>query len=196
MAPRYAVRTVEDRGHYWQIVYDITLDDDTMTEHGHSIPKETLEWRAAEYDLDPNSQFETILDIVLAEPYIADDDRAEGEQLYDAPDIETARAKHVSRCAKAKLKNRISTRKTPASAGKGLGAAAEHPLDIIRNTCVMDKTVIAIKREHVRRARAEHAARVREKPEQREVRRAERVAEELGVDLIDATKMMKGRGNG
>jgi hypothetical protein len=197
MAPRYDVREVQDRGHYWQVVYDLTMDDGTITEHGHSIPKDTFEWRAAEYDLHPANDFESILDIVLAEPYLAEEDRVPGEELYDAPDIATARARHVTRCAKTKLKNRMSTRATVAAAGKGVGASAApaHPLDVIRTGTVMDETVIAVKREHVRQAREERARQVRERPADREERRAERLAEQLSVDL-DAVKseMRKNRG--
>lgn len=190
MAARYDLREVQDRGHYWQVIYDLTMDDGTTTEHGHSIPKDTLEWRAAEYDLDPENDLDTILDIVLAEPYIADEDRAEGEALHDAPDIATARAKHVSRCAKAKLKHRISTRATPAAKRAGEGTAP-HPLDMIRNECVMDRTVIAVKKEHVRQAREEHARRMRQRPQEREVSRAEALAGSLGIDLKTVRENMR-----
>lgn len=193
MAPRYEIKEVQDRGHYWQVIYDLTLDDGTVTGHGHSLPKDTLEWRAAEYNFDPVTDFETILDIVLAEPYVVDEDRGEGEQLHDAPDIDTARVKHVNRCAKAKLKHRISTR---AAAGVKKAGSAGHPLDLIRETCVMDKTVIAVKKEHVRQARAEHAERLREKPPaQRDEHRAERLAAQLNVDLNQVrNEMRKNRG--
>lgn len=37
----------------------------------HSMPLETLEWRAAEYDIDPND-FDALLDVVLHEGYVDD----------------------------------------------------------------------------------------------------------------------------
>lgn len=191
MAPRYDVREVQDRGHYWQVVYDVTYDNGFVTEHGHSIPKETLEWRAAEYGFDPETEFETILDVVLAEPYIAAEEQVgavTGEELHDAPDIATARALHVSRCARAKLKCRISTRKSMN--GKTLRAGEmDNPLDMIRRDAVIDPVVVAIKKEHVRHARREHARRVAES----QVDRAERIAKELRVDL-DGVKRGMGRG--
>lgn len=181
MAPRYEVREVQDRGHYWQVVYDVTYDNGFVTEHGHSIPKETLEWRAAEYDLDPVQDFESILDVVLAEPYIASEEQVgtvAGSELHDAPDIATARAHHISRCARAKLKCRISTRKVVNAKVLRAGEDA-NPLDVIRRDAVIDPVVVAIKKEHVRRARREHARRIKED----ESGRAERIAEELRIDL-------------
>lgn len=179
MAPRHDVREVQDRGRYWQVVYDVTLDDGSVTEHGHSIPKDTLEWRAAEYDLDPTSQFETILDVVLAEPYIAPEDRVLGEELFDAPDIATARARHLNRCAKAKLARRISTRKINGNGQAKVLVEIANPFDVIRNGAVIDEAVVAIKREHVRRVREDADKKKRETP----IDRAVRVATELGVDL-------------
>lgn len=188
MAPRYDVREVQDRGHYWQVVYDVTHDNGFTTEHGHSIPKETLEWRAAEYDLNPETQFDTILDIVLAEPYIDEQERVgsvPGEELYDAPDIATARARHVSRCARAKLKHRMTTRAKKAAAGKSLGSAAlpTDPLDMIRRDAAIDVRVVAIKREHVRRQREDIVERQRDTRD-----RATRLAEHFGVDLDAVTQ--------
>lgn len=195
MAPRYDVREVQDRGHYWQVIYDVTLEGGQTTEHGHAIPKDTLEWRAAEYDLNPDTDFETILDVVLAEPYIAAEEqvgRMPGEELYDAPDIATARARHIARCARAKLKHRISTRKV--ANGKGVGAKAEisNPFDIIRQGAVLDKIVMEIKKEHVRRTREENAAR-RSVSLMDSTSREARVAKELSVDL-DALKQRIDRG--
>lgn len=190
MAPRYEVRDTQDMGRYWQVLYDVTLDDGTVTGHGHSIPKETLEWRAAEYGLDPQTEFETILDVVLAEPYIAADEQVGsvvGEELYDAPDIATARARHLARCARAKLAHRISTRKAIGKAANG-SADSANPLDIIRNTAVIDPLVVEIKKEHVRRGREEHAKRTRpETP----VDRAQRIATSFRVDINELQGMKK-----
>lgn len=190
MAPRHDVREVQDRGHYWQVIYDVTYDNGFVTEHGHSIPKETLEWRAAEYQLDPVAEFETILDIVLAEPYIDEAEqvgRVTGQELIDAPDIPTARAHHLSRCARAKLKHRITTRKVTSV--RSLVQLA-NPLDVIRNGAVIDPVVVAVKQEHVRKMRLDHADRRNESPSAR----AERVAEALNVDLEIVVRGMRKNG--
>ena len=189
MAPRYDIQEVQDRGRYWQVVYTVTMDDGSIAGHGHSIPKETLEWRAAEYELDPATEFETILDIVLAEPFIAAEEQAGsvvGGELYDAPDIATARARHVSRCARAKLKHRISTRAKTNDAAKTL-VEIDNPLDVIRHGAVIESSVVAVKHEHVRRVRADVASRKKETPQDRAVR----VAELLGVDLASTRQEMR-----
>lgn len=184
MATRYEVKEVQDRGRYWQVVYDATLDNGTVTEHGHSIPKETLEWRAAEYELDPATEFETILDIVLSEPYLAPEEQAgslPGEELFDAPDIATARAKHINRCAKAKLRHRISTRKIPNGAAENKSSENGNPFDMIRTDAVIDPEVVALKREHVRRTREANAELRGKLQTEGSEDRAARVAQELGI---------------
>jgi hypothetical protein len=193
MAPRFDIREVQDRGRYWQVIYDVTSENGSTTEHGHSIPKDTLEWRAAEYDLDPADQLETLLDIVLAEPYIDETEQVgtvPGEELIDAPDIATARARHLSRCAKAKLKHRISTR-AKTRAGEPLEvAASDNPLDVIRENVVIDPAVVAVKKAHVRRMREQHGRRSEETPGDRVVR----IAEELGIDLSQVERVMGNEG--
>jgi hypothetical protein len=194
MAPRYEVREVQDRGHYWQVVYDVTHDNGFATEHGHSIPKETLEWRAAEYRLDPVADFETILDLVLAEPFVSEEEQVGsvlGKELVDAPDIETARSHHISRCARAKLKHRIGTRKGVGSKTENL-VEIPNPFDVIRNGFVIDPTVVAIKRAHVEHVREERAARRAEMPGDR----AERIARELRIDLPQLLKREMGNRRG
>lgn len=189
MAPRYEIREVQDRGRYWQVVYDVAHDNGTTTEHGHSIPKETLEWRAAEYDLNPADQMETLLDIVLAEPYIDESEQVgtvTGEELIDAPDIATARTRHVTRCAKAKLKHRISTRKKNQAGETSSAAASGNPLDVIRTGAVIDPIVVEVKKAHVRRMREHHGRRMEETPTDR----AARVADQLDIDLNEVKREM------
>lgn len=192
MAPRYDVREVQDRGHYWQVVYDVTYDNGFQTEHGHSIPKDTPEWRAAEYDLDPVGDFELILDIILAEPYIAPEEAVGAvpeEDLHGAPSIAIARSKHISRCARAKLKYRISTRKKNGNGAAKALVEIDNPFDVIRYGAVIDQDVVAIKKEHVRRTRSELARRKQETAPER----ALRVAEELGIDM---NRVQRGLRNG
>jgi hypothetical protein len=64
-----------------------------------------------------------------------------------------------------------------------------NPFDVIRNSAVIDPNVVLIKREHVRRVRAERAARRVENTNGR----AERLARELNIDL-ESLKRGMGRG--
>ncbi len=163
---KYTIRDVEDWGDKWQIVYDVTLDDETTTQSGHCFPKDTLEWRAAEYGIDP-ADTATLLDLVLAEPHLQPADWS-GTHLRDAPDIATARRDHIARCAAAKLRVRLSSRGALAREGG--------PLEGIHTESPMDLEVIALKTEEVRRMRAEHAA--PRTPDNRS--RAERFRDQVG----------------
>lgn len=132
-----------DRDH-WKIVYTVVGDDGTTTRLLYALPQDTMEWRAAEYGIEPTDTA-TLLDIVLVEPHLTPQDWAAGHQLHTAPDIDTARKDHVARCAAAKLRCRLSTR-TKGS-----------PLARVQAESPMDLEVIAVKREHVDLARRDIA---------------------------------------
>lgn len=70
----------------------------------HLMPQQTLEWRAAEYGIDPED-VDTLLEIVLHEPHMALTDEAEdeparyatGPALWEADSTTTARVAHLRR---------------------------------------------------------------------------------------------------
>lgn len=125
---------------------------------GHHItifPTSALEWRAAEYDIDPGSPdgLEQIIDILLHEPFVpdpiehrrADPAAAKGltapstqaihglsigetapVTLHNAPDRATARAAHLERIAHTKRTRVVVTAGT-LPAGKRGTAAAQPP---------------------------------------------------------------------
>lgn len=131
-----------------------TLDDGSEVRYQHLFPLETLEWRAAEYGIDP-ADTATLLDIVLTEPHLTEEDWAAGHRLHDAPDIDTARVDHLARCARSKLRHRISTR-TPGHPCRRV--AAESPLH---------PEAIGLKQQLVARARTAHAAARQAEPQDR-----------------------------
>lgn len=137
---------VSSDGERWITTRQVVHDDNTIEDGVHVFPKDILEWRAAEYGIDPADRG-TLLDIVLVEPYLTPEEWATGYQLHDAPDISTARADHIARCAQAKLRLRISTR----------GAGKEH-LARVRDESHMDDEVLSVKREHVAHLRRQAAA--------------------------------------
>lgn len=120
-----------------------THEDGTVDEGIHIFPKDILEWRAAEYGINP-SDVDTLLDIVIAEPYLTPEDWTSGPQLYDeSVTVEQAREAHLARCARVKLLHRISTR-----AGKGSPGS---PLQYVRDTHEMHPEALALKRQYVSR---------------------------------------------
>lgn len=148
------VESVEEQRHgdteCWHVVTRAS-DGRGLT---HVFPKAALEWRAAEYGIDP-ADTATLLDIVLTEPHLTEEDWAAGHRLHDAPDIDTARVDHLARCARSKLRHRISTR-TPGHPCRRV--AAESPLH---------PEAIGLKQQLVARARTAHAAARQAEPQDR-----------------------------
>lgn len=73
--------------------------------HAHLIPTAALEWRAAEYGIDP-TDIDTLLEILLHEPHMAMTEETEeqppryadpGPALWEADSTAAARAAHLSR---------------------------------------------------------------------------------------------------
>lgn len=77
------------------VTTEVTRDDGSTIKHVMTFPEDILEWRAAEYGIDPEDK-ETLLDIVLYEPLLPDDDQPE-LSLHQAPSIEAARTRHLER---------------------------------------------------------------------------------------------------
>lgn len=127
-------------GERWHVAATITADDGKSARQLHVFPTDTMEWRAAEYGIDP-ADTATLLDIVLAEPHLTPEDWATGSRLHDASGIQTARQHHIARCAAAKLRHRMSTR------------AKGSPLERVRAESLMDIEVVEIKAQHVAQAR-------------------------------------------
>lgn len=72
-------------------------------------------------------------------------DFSPGEGLFDAPNLAVAREAHKARCARGKLRGRITTR--------GKIAHKDGILHKLRTESFMDQEVIEVKREHVDRQR-------------------------------------------
>lgn len=134
----------------------------------YQFPTDTMEWRAAEYGLHPEDDKNTLLDMVMAEAWMTEDDYLDDEpKLYDCPDSDTARKHHVSRCARAKLKQRLSTRKK-----------TDNPMLRVRDESPIHAEILEMKRMHVNRTRESHQARMVVNPE---TRRLEQWREIMGV---------------
>lgn len=71
----------------------------------HAFPPDALEWRAAEYHIDPTDTA-TLLDIVLHEPHLTPEQASDAHphHLHQAPTIEQARTTHLAHIADAKTR--------------------------------------------------------------------------------------------
>lgn len=134
---------------------------DPVVEEGiHAFPYDTLEWRAAEYGIDP-SDVDTLMDIVLAEPYLTNEDYEPGTTLYDAASIQDAREAHIARCVKVKLAHRMSTRgKNQPHVQRVKDNAFMHPEAVILKRELVKRSREELKRKAARRAADPHAERL------------------------------------
>ncbi|MEU6234414.1 hypothetical protein [Kitasatospora sp. NPDC047058] len=99
---------------HWVVV--MTATDGSR--HQHAFPKDTVTWRAAEYGINVDDT-ETLLDVILHEPYITPADvQAEPLTLTTAKSKNDAKAAHLARIAAVKKRRRIDGIKAPADRGK------------------------------------------------------------------------------
>lgn len=106
----------ETQPSWWQI--DTQLPDGTV--HLHAFPLETLEWRAAEYNI-PLDDVPALVDVIVHERFLADPDQA----LRTARDADEARALHMARIDM--LKQEVHVQQAAARGGSVLaGLAAAH----------------------------------------------------------------------
>lgn len=125
------------------VTSEVTMDDGSVLPLRHRFPWDTLEWRAAEYDI-PAEDADTLLDIVLHEPMMDEPDRPD-LLLHDARTVEEARAYHLSRVEKVKGKDSVKPQK-------------DNPvMDQIKAMAVMNPEAIKLKKAHTDQAREERA---------------------------------------
>lgn len=106
MEQRKVVRAeqhTEPRSH-WR-VYQEVVNDNKLDMHCHAFPTETLAWRAAEYGIDP-ADVDTLLEVVLHEPYMMGHDHTSADHLYST-DQDTARRALMARVREVKKSRNI-----------------------------------------------------------------------------------------
>ena len=150
---------VEEYFHGSTECWRVTYRKEDGTNHMHVFPKDAMEWRAAEYDIDP-ADVETLMDVVLYEPFLDPEDKAvrkagklspavqnnkttrrgeaEPTNLMNAATIAEAREAHLLRVQDAKA-NRVNI-----TVPKGAD-----PRDEIRNQHVARPKAVAEKRAFV-----------------------------------------------
>lgn len=124
---------------HWVVKKIIENEDGGLEDGVFVFPEDALEWRAAEYGIDP-ADTDTLFDIVIAEFFLLPED-SDGPGLYETGDAEEARAAHLRRIARAKLRHRISTR------GKA------HPSAELKRKFLMDLEAVDIKSKIVAKRR-------------------------------------------
>lgn len=152
--------TVEEYFHGSTECWRVTYLREDGTNHMHVFPKDTLEWRAAEYEIDP-TDVDTLIDVVLHEPFLDPEDKAvrkagklspalqnnktirkgeaEPTNLFNAPTIADAREAHLLRIQDAKA-NRVNI-SIPKGADPRDEIRSNHPVN--RSAMNQKKTMVA-----------------------------------------------------
>lgn len=145
----------EDHGEDKMLIATNITQNGETTKVAYIIPRETWEWRVAEYDLDPEDT-ETALDILLHSPHV---NIPQGEGLYDGVTVEAAREALLSR-----VRDHRKNSDTEKAARTALRKASDPEVAVrgqILGLLHKDPEVIAVKREviaiHRQRADEERA---------------------------------------
>lgn len=133
--------SVEQQGNVISVEREMVRDDGSIIIGHHKFPVDTLEWRAAEYGIDP-ADLDTLLDIVIHEPFLGDPDRPD-LALHEAPTVEEARAYHLERIKKIKDKSK-----------KVKASKADPVREQVKELAVMNPEAIKIKEKMVGKIRS------------------------------------------
>lgn len=129
------IKEVQEYEHHFVVIQD---RDGTEGRVGHFIPKDALEWRAAEYEIDP-ADIDTLLTVVLYEPLLDGNSHEHPKHLYNADSIAEAREYHLGRIKAAAKAHPISD--------------PDGHLDTVRRKSHMHPEALALKAAHVDRGR-------------------------------------------
>jgi hypothetical protein len=141
-----------NNGTLWHVQYTMDNDDGDEIVHSHVFPKDTLDWRAAEYGFDP-ADTRTILYCILMEPWEEQDQKPEndhGEHYVHTLPQAAARAEKLRR-------NGFNKVKLTKGKNKGMSLADDPAFDVIHQQGVKDphrldekKKVVDGVRQHMR----------------------------------------------
>lgn len=155
----------ENSPNIWVIAKEIRDGVGPVVRMAQAFPEDTLEWRVAEYDLDPNDK-DTLIDILLYEHHLDDGiDPDHPSSLAHAVTVSEAREFHLSRIKAKKGTGKVQTRKrapnenaisrtrSPRLLLIDSGDDPDTPLDILKRELPIDPDLVEVKREHVRQQR-------------------------------------------
>lgn len=141
----------------FEVVKEITNDDDSVELNLHVFPESCLEWKAAEYNIDA---VDDVIDVILFEPF-------EDPVDHMSMSAEEARTKHLSKVLQRKQAlgsdkkaNQVSARAKLTDAGvhdKYVAATANDPYEVIRTHAPFDAKAIAARRLAVHKSRTSSA---------------------------------------
>jgi hypothetical protein len=171
LAARYNAATDK-----FEVANRVTDDDGNTIMALHIFPPETLEWRSAEYGIDPEDT-DTLLDIVLSEPYDNDE-----PPLWNVETRDEARAALADRLQARKQKMAVKQARRAGLSNADLlreagvpqeyiDAAEEEPRAFLKRAARVNPEVVDMLAKHVDKQREKIKAE-KEKHNKAELRRA------------------------
>jgi hypothetical protein len=140
---------VEEHGpDHLLLAVEVVTEDGKTERVAHFMPKDTAEWRIAEYDLDPDDH-DTVIDVLLHEAAVHAE-MAPEDTLHQAPSVEHAREALLGavRARKAVSDGKLRT------ARKGKKADPEKPHRArLKELFLIEPEVVEAKRAFVRMLR-------------------------------------------
>lgn len=137
--------SVEQRDNAIEVQRRMEFVDGSTMLGKHVFPTDTLEWRSAEYLIDP-ADLDTLLDIVIHEPFLGEPDQP-NLLLYDAATVQEARDYHLARINAVKARSKRPNPTVPDPVREG-----------IKQLSVINPEAINLKSEFVTDARAKNLA--------------------------------------
>lgn len=134
--PKIEILDVTSDDSKWHIIYEETADDGAVKKVKLVAPLDMMEWRAAEYNLNPNN-IDQLIDIILCEQYIPQSHFESDKGLFKVGDIAEARAEYLRLIAEIKWHYRLTTRRK------------DSPVSYIRNRAIHNPSAIALKGANV-----------------------------------------------
>lgn len=152
LAARYNQRSGK-----FEVAMRVTRDDGTDFMQLHVFYPETLEWRAAEYGIEP-TDLDTLIDIVLTDPFDDEDDPLwQVETREEARDLMLAKVQaRKERITPAQRRNGKSRADICREAGipeEYAVAAEEDPIEYLKRAARVNPEVVEMLKEHVDKQR-------------------------------------------
>ncbi|MGW4639542.1 hypothetical protein ACWEN6_13490 [Sphaerisporangium sp. NPDC004334] len=140
----------------WMIVYQVPPEASPDGELRYVVPREVIDFRAAEYGL---TTVEEVLDLLVWEPLLGIAQAAGDLDMPAAPLLDPAAARAQIAGQIEACKDRHGTVRVGATAGAARAAKAADPLHAIRQATRIDPIRVAALRVELDRARAAHTSR-------------------------------------
>jgi hypothetical protein len=149
---------------HWELTQELIHDDGTSELWTHYMPADILEWRVAEYGWHPVKDIDTMLEIVIYEPWITNETLDPDRSHMTAPTLKDARDHQLERLAITRGDGTMRGRKGPvkrlnmAKAHTWLVRSEDHedPLDVIKKHSQLSTPHIKVKTDFIRKQRDQY----------------------------------------